>query len=287
MSAKTSLIEKICLAIVLGGALLIQLSPPIEKALSTIHIGKMTIPLAPIYCSLVAFFLVMFLTRLIQRFLKNKLLLKTDLNKSTQATIVSVIGYIGLIIAVLWGVSELGVNLKNVTIVAGALSVGIGFGLQNVVNNFISGIILLFGKAIQVNDRVIINGKEGIVRQINIRSTELETTEGIRILIPNASVLSTDLTNLSTQKENNLITLSFCIPLNSDIKAIQKLLLKVVAQEKRIAKTPSPTVFAIDLSGSAITFELSATIKDINLKNQLLSDLRVEVAYQLKKQKLI
>ena len=146
---------------------------------------------------------------------------------------------------------------------------------------------MLFGRAIQVNDRVIINGKEGIVRQINIRSTELETANGVRILIPNASVLSTDLTNLSTQKETNLISLNFSVPQTSDVVAVQEVLLKVAAAEKRLAKTPAPTVLATDISGAVITFELSAAVKDINLKNKLLSDLRLQILTQLKEQKLI
>ncbi len=287
MSSKASLIEKIFFAVMLGGALLLGLSPSLKTTLTTLHIGKVTIPLAPLFFSLVIFLVVMFVTRLLQRILKNRLLVKTDLNPGTQATIVSITGYIGLVIAFFWVLSELGIDLKNVAVFAGALSVGIGFGLQNVVNNFISGVILLFGRAIQVNDRVIINGKEGIVRQINIRSTELETANGVRILIPNASVLSTDLTNLSTQKETNLISLNFSVPQTSDVVAVQEVLLKVAAAEKRLAKTPAPTVLATDISGAVITFELSAAVKDINLKNKLLSDLRLQILTQLKEQKLI
>ncbi len=287
MIAKISFLEKIFFIILIGSALLIELSPSLQSLLTTVQVGNVTIPLAPIYFSLVVFIIIMFLTRLTQKLLKNHLLIKTDLNSGTQATIVSIVGYIGLTIAVLWSISELGINLKNITVVAGALSVGIGFGLQNVVNNFISGMILLFGKAIQVNDRVIINGKEGIVRKINIRSTELETTNGVRILIPNASVLNTDLTNLSTQQETNIISLKVSVPLASNVIKLQKQLTKILTSENRIALEPTPHILATEISVNSITFELSAFIKDIQLKDVLLSDLRLKIAEELKREKLI
>ena len=287
MIAKISFLEKIFFIILIGSALLIELSPSLQSLLTTVQVGNVTIPLAPIYFSLVVFIIIMFLTRLTQKLLKNHLLIKTDLNSGTQATIVSIVGYIGLTIAVLWSISELGINLKNITVVAGALSVGIGFGLQNVVNNFISGMILLFGKAIQVNDRVIINGKEGIMRKINIRSTELETTNGVRILIPNASVLNTDLTNLSTQQETNIISLKVSVPLASNVIKLQKQLTKILTSENRIALEPTPHILATEISVNSITFELSAFIKDIQLKDVLLSDLRLKIAEELKREKLI
>lgn len=286
MIKKISIFKTVILVVFLGLALVLKLSPSVRDALTNIKVGKYTLPLAPVFFSILIFLVVMTVTHLLQAFLKSKLLVKTDLDKGMQATIISVVGYIGLVIGFFWILSELGIDFKNLAVVAGALTVGIGFGLQNVVNNFISGIILLFGRAMKVGDHVIINGKEGIVRQINIRSTELETDNNVSILIPNANILATDLTNLTHQAASNAASIAFTAPLSSDALAIRDVLLGVAQAEKGVLDTPAPFVLLKDANG-ALQFELVSSVADVNNKAQILSDLRFKIVQQLKDKKLI
>lgn len=276
-------IKRILVALVILFAVILELSPTIKAQLMSVHIGKINIPLAPLFFAFLTFIITMEATKLIQLFLQTRLLPKTDLTRGTQATIVSVIGYLGLILAFFLVLSALGINLKNFTIIAGALSVGIGFGLQNIVNNFFSGIIILFGQAIKVGDKVIINGKQGLVRQINIRSTELETADNVRILIPNASILSTDITNLSQQTASTDAVLTLSLPISVDITEAQNLIMNCLKKQKRIAQNPSPTFLLTSLNDSKIQMEVRFNVTSIHDKTQIMSDLRLCILKTMKK----
>lgn len=276
-------IKRILVALVILFAVILELSPTIKAQLMSVHIGKINIPLAPLFFAFLTFIITMEATKLIQLFLQTRLLPKTDLTRGTQATIVSVIGYLGLILAFFLVLSALGINLKNFTIIAGALSVGIGFGLQNIVNNFFSGIIILFGQAIKVGDKVIINGKQGLVRQINIRSTELETADNVRILIPNASILSTDITNLSQQTASTDAVLTLSLPISVDITEAQNLIMNCLKKQKRIAQNPNPTFLLTSLNDSKIQMEVRFNVTSIHDKTQIMSDLRLCILKTMKK----
>ncbi len=276
-------IKRILVALVILFAVILELSPTIKAQLMSVHVGKINIPLAPLFFAFLTFIITMEATKLIQLFLQTRLLPKTDLTRGTQATIVSVIGYLGLILAFFLVLSALGINLKNFTIIAGALSVGIGFGLQNIVNNFFSGIIILFGQAIKVGDKVIINGKQGLVRQINIRSTELETADNVRILIPNASILSTDITNLSQQTASTDAVLTLSLPISVDITEAQNLIMNCLKKQKRIAQNPNPTFLLTSLNDSKIQMEVRFNVTSIHDKTQIMSDLRLCILKTMKK----
>ena len=275
--------KRILVALVILFAVILELSPSVKSQLMSVHIGKINIPLAPLFFAFLTFIITMSVTKFIQNFLKTRILIKTDLNKGTQATIVSVIGYLGLTLSFFLVLSALGINLKNFAVIAGALSVGIGFGLQNIVNNFFSGIIILLGRAIEVGDNVIINGKQGIVRQINIRSTELETTDNVRILIPNASILSTDITNLSYQTASADAVLALTLPISVDITEAQNLIKACLKEQKNILKTPQPSFLLTSLDNSQIQMEVRFTVDSVHNKTQIMSDLRLCILKTMKK----
>src|SRR5204862_3880697 len=128
--------------------------------------------------------IVLALTRFVQRWLEARLLPHTAFEPSLQMSIATIFGYVGVIIAIVLALAELGIDLQKIALVAGALSVGIGFGLQSIVSNFVSGIILLAERPIRVGDTIAVKGEEGWVRRISVRATELETCERASVIIP-------------------------------------------------------------------------------------------------------
>ncbi len=134
-----------------------------------------------------------------------------------QHSITAGIGYAGIILAVSLSIAVLGADMANIALIAGALSVGIGFGLQNVVNNFVSGLILLFERPITVGDWVIVGANEGFVKDIHIRATELETFQRASVIIPNADLLSTAVTNWTHKDSWGRIEIRVGIAYGSDV----------------------------------------------------------------------
>ena len=166
---------------------------------------------------------------------------------------------------------------NKIALVAGALSVGIGLGLQDIVNNFVSGIILLFERPIKVGDWVVINGEEGKIKQINIRSTEIETFNRASVIIPNATILSNSLTNLT--HENNWMR--FKIPVGvaygSDTQKVKQILLECANANKKVLKKPAPYVLFQNFGSSSLDFELRGYSNDIWEGWEIPSELRFEI----------
>ncbi len=130
------------------------------------------------------------IARAIKRWLENTYLPATDLDLGLRNSIATIAGYVGFLVALAVAFSYLGLSLEKVTIVAGALSVGIGFGLQSIVNNFVSGLLLLWERPIRVGDLVVIGDNEGYVRRISVRSTEIQTFDRSAVIVPNSNLIS-------------------------------------------------------------------------------------------------
>ena len=161
--------------------------------------------------------------------------------------------------------------------VVGALSVGIGLGLQNVVNNFVSGIILLFERPIKVGDWVIINGEEGKIKQINIRSTEVETFNRASVIIPNATLLSTSVTNLTHGNNWMRFKVAVGVAYGSDTQRVKEILLECAAANKKVLKKPEPYVLFQNFGSSSLDFELRGYSSNIWEGWILPSELRFEI----------
>ena len=171
----------------------------------------------------------------------------------------------------------MGGNLTSLALVAGALSVGIGLGLQNVVNNFVSGIILLFERPIKVGDWVIINGEEGRIKQINIRSTEMETFRKSSLIIPNADLLSNTVTNLTHGNNWSRQSVMVGVAYGSDTERVRDILLECAAAHKKVLRKPEPYVIFKDFGPSSLDFELRCYTNDIWSGWTIPSDLRYEI----------
>lgn len=222
-----------------------------------------------IYLKAGIFFLIMIqLVDFLAVFLKNRFFKRTQMDKGTAYAVARTIKYLGWI-ATLWGtMAILGIDMKNLAIVFGALSVGIGFGLQNIVNNFVSGLLILFERPIKVGDWILVKGQEGVVKSINIRSTELETADGYNILIPNSVIISNELTNLTRDDTEGTLTIQIKISAECDFEKIEKILSKC-AKQNNTHKVISPIVTLTDITDGNALFELIVAIDDVTNKKQI------------------
>jgi len=185
------------------------------------------------------------------------------IDKGIYYSFVTLLGYLGWVIAGWGALSLLGVNLQSLAVIVGALSVGIGFGLQHVVNNFISGLLILFERPIRKGDWIKINGHEGFVKNIHIRSTEIETFSKTSVLIPNADVLSNALENVTKSNSLGRMVISVGVSYNSDLRLVEKLLLDVANNDPGLVKDPAPFVLLTDFADSSVQFELRGVFTDI------------------------
>lgn len=192
-------------------------------------------------------------------------------------SILKITGYAGWVIA-LWGaVAILGIKTENLAILVGALSVGIGFGLQNIVNNFISGIIVLFERPMQKGDWIIIGGKEGIVKSIKIRSTELTAFDGTSILIPNADILSGSLINVTHGDCMGRITISLSVAYGTDLYKVRQMLLDIAAANKEVLKDPAPLVWITNFGDNGIEMDLKFNIGNVNNRGSIKTDVMLTI----------
>lgn len=185
------------------------------------------------------------------------------IDKGVCYSFVTLLGYLGWVIAAWGGLSLLGVDLQSLAVIVGALSVGIGFGLQHVVNNFISGLLILFERPIRKGDWIKINGHEGFVKNIHIRSTELETFNKTNVLIPNADVLSNALENVTKTNSFGRMIISVGVSYNSDLRLVEKLLLDIAQKDEGLMKDPAPFVLLTEFADSSVQFELRGVFSDI------------------------
>ena len=223
--------------------------------------------------AVVFFLIILQCFKLLQNFLKNSAWSKSSLDKGVRYSIVMLLHYLGWIIATWGGLSILGLDMSQLAIFVGALSVGIGFGLQNIVNNFVCGVVILCERPIKAGDWIIINGNEGIVKDIKIRSTELQCFDGTIVLIPNSDVLSAQLVNVMRKGKTGRCIVNVGVSYNSDIKLVRQILLDVAKKHPHVVQDSEPMVLLTDFSDSSINFELRCVVDDVMSRLTVRSEL--------------
>ncbi len=234
-----------------------------SDAFTGFRVGNFEISIAKILSALIVFFLVLLLTRFIQRLAVSRFFPRRGADTGLRHSMKTLIGYIGLVIAFMTGVSMLGFNLSNLAIIAGALSVGIGFGLQSIVNNFVSGLILLFERPIKVGDWIVVASGEGIVKQISVRSTEIETFDRSSIIVPNSELISGTVTNWTHKSKIGRFIVDVGVAYDSDPEMVEKLLKEVAHENPDILSYPAPFVYFKGFGDSSMNFDLRAFVRDI------------------------
>jgi small-conductance mechanosensitive channel len=241
------------------------------------QIGNVTISPSELILSVLVFMLTLALIRALKRSLAEKILPETEIEESVRHSITAGIGYVGFVVAAGLAIAVAGVDLTNIALVAGALSVGIGFGLQNIVNNFVSGLILLIERPIKVGDWVVVGTEQGFVKQINMRATEIETWQKASVIVPNADLLSQSLTNWTHSDKIGRVDVAVGVALNSDIDHVSRVLLEIAHAHPRCRRYPEPVALVMRIGESRIDMEIRLFTSDILWVMWIASDIRKEI----------
>ena len=221
------------------------------------------------------------LTRWIKQRVVSDLVKRTRLDRGGREAIVTVSGYIGVMVSLLIAMGVAGISYTNLAIIAGALSVGIGFGLQNVVNNFVSGLILLFERPVRTGDWIVVGDTQGYVRKISIRSTQIETFDRADIIVPNSELISNKVSNLMLRDPWGRIKIPVGVAYGSDVKKVIEILVRVAREYDGVIKdqpgvTPPKALF-MRFGDSALEFELRCFILQIDKIFDATSDMNIAI----------
>lgn len=240
------------------------------------QVGSLTITPTLLAGGILAYAVVLNLTRYIKVQMLPYGLKYTSLDRGAREAVASLIGYLGVGVAILIALSVAGVQMQNIAIIAGALSVGIGFGLQNIVNNFVSGLILLFERPVRRGDWIITGDTEGYVKAINIRSTQIETFDRADVIVPNSELITSKVTNWMLRDPYGRVTIPVGVGYGSDVEKVRDVLLEIANNHPLVMKDhpqlAEPKVLFRSFGDNSLNFELRFFIHNIDEKLNVTSD---------------
>ena len=259
----------------------------LEQLMHGVKIGNVTLSFGNLLSAIVAFAVVLLLARLTRRVVRDRVMPTVDAPLPLRQSIDAGLNYVGVILAILLGVGALGIDFTNLAIVLGALSVGIGLGLQNIANNVISGVILLVERPIKAGDWVSVSGHEGFVRHINIRATEIETFQRTSVIVPNSIFLQNPVINRTYSDTSSRIDIQLTVALGTDVPKLEGILRETALGNPRVLRVPMPIVRFVRVTTTGLDFELFVFVAQLEDRQVVANDLNRTLLARLIEEKII
>jgi small-conductance mechanosensitive channel len=242
-----------------------------------VTIGTITISLVGILTGVLVFLLGLFLTRWFQTWLDGTVMTRGRVDAGVRNSIRTGVGYAGVALAGLVGLSAAGIDLSNLALVAGALSLGIGFGLQNIVSNFVSGLILLVERPFKAGDWVVAGSVAGTVKKISVRATEIETFQKQTVILPNSELINAAVGNWTHKNKLGRVEIPIGVAYGSDARRVHDILLEIVQKHPMVLKNPEPFVYFVGFGASSLDFEVRFFLPDILNQLRVQNDIRFAI----------
>lgn len=236
-------------------------------------VGGVTISPSSVVAALILFALGYIATRGLQNWLDNRLMPATSLDAGLRNSIRTSVGYVGLFLAVSAALSQVGLGLEKIAIVAGALSLGIGFGLQSIFNNFVSGIIVLWERSIRVGDLVVLGDEQGYVRKINVRATEIETFDRATMIVPNSNLITGVVKNWVRNDRVARVRIPVTLNPGVDPEKVRELMTAAAKDNEKVSRIPAPATMFVAMEPGGFKFELICFVDDVETSGRTKSDL--------------
>lgn len=258
-----------------------------QRAFFGFEIGSIRISIVRILIGIALFVAVVFVTRMIQRRLRENVLIAPRMDPGIANSIDTAVGYAGTSLAAVVAISYAGFNITNLAIVAGALSVGIGFGLQSIVNNFVSGLILLIERPIKVGDWIVVGSEQGTVRSISVRSTEIETFDRASLIVPNSELITGRVLNWTHRSALGRVVLKFSAGPDIDPRRVLSILGECASRHPTVLREPAPLATFDGYAATSTDYTLRVLVPDITHSLKVQSDLRIAVYEALRRSGIV
>ena len=248
-----------------------------KAALFGFEIGQFRISLVRILLGIALFTALLFATRMFQRWLRDKVMTRDRMDAGIANSVDTAVGYVGTALAVLLAVSYAGFDVTSLAIFASALAVGVGFGLQSIVNNFVSGLILLVERPVKVGDWIVLGDQQGNVRRISVRSTEIETFDRASLIVPNSELISGRVLNWTHRNQVGRTVVKLTLDPSVDPERVLKILHACADSHPDILKAPRPFITFDNFSTAGLDFTIRVVVSDVYKGGNVATDLRVAI----------
>ncbi|QHJ01351.1 DUF3772 domain-containing protein [Xylophilus rhododendri] len=245
-------------------------------------IGELKLQPGAVLQAILVFVLATIGVRLLQRWLRDRYLPTTGLDAAMRDSAISLMGFVGIVAALAFALSAIGLGLERIAWVASALSVGIGFGLQAVVSNFVSGLILLAERPVKVGDWVSLSGVEGDIRRINVRATEIQMGDRSTVIVPNSEFITKIVRNVTLANPLGQVSFKLPMALDTDVVKVRDIILEVFEQHENVLRDPAPKVFLESVETERLIFSANGAVSSPRVSYGVKSELLFETLARLR-----
>lgn len=246
-------------------------------ASTSVTAGEVTITLSAILSAVFVVAMTWAVTKLVRFVLNHEILPRLNLRTGVPVAISTIVGYVLVVTGSVLAMAALGIDLTKVTLLAGALGIGVGLGLQNIVSNFVSGLILMLERPINVGDEIDVGGVTGEVRRIGVRSSTIRTSQGAEVIVPNSDLASKQVTNWTLSDRARRYEIDVGVAYGSDPAQVLRLLEAAAADVPEVKKVPAPRALFRGFGDSSLDFRLFAWVETLDVGRQAQNNLRMAI----------